>query len=69
MTTSPRFCKRCKRANNGDGAWVKPLLWKHDSFLREVNRNIERYGKIEKLDACEKCVKDIKSRGHFIRRK
>jgi hypothetical protein len=63
----PRWCLRCKRADCGDGVWVKSHLWQHDKFLRQTNMNIRKYGEIKKLDACDVCVKEIESRGHKVR--
>ena len=56
----PIFCNRCKRGNCGDGEWVKPFLWSHNSFLRKTNENIKKYGAMEKVSACPKCIKEIK---------
>lgn len=63
----PQFCRRCKCADKGDGVFVKPYLWSHNKFLRETNDNIEKYGKIKKLDACDRCVKEIESRGNLVK--
>ena len=63
----PVFCNRCKRGNCGDGEWVKPFLWSHNSFLRKTNENIRKYGKMEKVDMCEKCIKEIKRNGHNVK--
>jgi hypothetical protein len=64
----PRFCKKCKRGDKGDGVWVKPFLWKHDNFLRQTVANIKKYGEIQKLEMCKVCISEIKEQGHIVRK-
>ena len=65
---NPRWCRKCKRGDNGNGIFHSQERWS-DKFLTETNKNIVDFGEMVILDACESCVKDIKSRGNLVRRK
>lgn len=51
----PKFCKRCRSADSGDGIWTYNEHW-DDDFLDKTSSNVVEFGKVL-YTFCPSCKK------------